>query len=74
MHATTLPLFTTSGVTERGDLTGAAWIVIGLATGRLSGLLGIGGGVVMVPAMIIGLGMFPVAPATKHAQSDRWMD
>lgn len=32
-------------------------IAIGLLTGLLSGLLGIGGGVVMVPLMVFGLGL-----------------
>ena len=47
----------------RDDLT--PWtalllVVIGFATGTLSGLLGIGGGVVMVPAMVVLFGMLPV--------------
>ena len=41
-------------------MTALLLIVIGLATGTLSGLLGIGGGVVMVPAMVVVLGMVPV--------------
>lgn len=48
---------------ERVDLT--PWLVvalvgIGLLTGILSGLLGIGGGVIMVPAMVVLLSMPPV--------------
>jgi uncharacterized membrane protein YfcA len=35
-------------------------IVVGLLTGTLAGLLGIGGGVIMVPAMVVLLGMVPV--------------
>ncbi len=35
-------------------------IVVGLLTGTLAGLLGIGGGVIMVPAMVVILGMVPV--------------
>ncbi len=61
--ATAIRLFTTSATTGRGDLTvamGVLLIIIGLATGTLSGLLGIGGGVVMVPAMIVVFGMLPV--------------
>lgn len=61
--ATAIRLFMTSETTGRDDLTlvaALALVVIGLTTGTLSGLLGIGGGVVMVPAMIVGLGMLPV--------------
>lgn len=35
-------------------------IVVGVLTGTLAGLLGIGGGVIMVPAMVVILGMPPV--------------
>ena len=38
----------------------AALILIGFVTGTLSGLLGIGGGVVMVPAMVVLFGEIPV--------------
>lgn len=38
----------------------AALIVIGFVTGTLSGLLGIGGGIVMVPAMVVLFAMPPV--------------
>lgn len=61
--ATAIRLFTTSETTGRADLTvtmGVVLVVIGLTTGTLSGLLGIGGGVVMVPAMVVVLGMVPV--------------
>jgi uncharacterized membrane protein YfcA len=61
--ATAVRLFTAAETTGRDDLTvamGALLIIIGLATGTLSGLLGIGGGVVMVPAMIVTVGMLPV--------------
>jgi uncharacterized membrane protein YfcA len=37
-----------------------ALLVVGLATGTLAGLLGVGGGVVMVPAMILLFGIPPV--------------
>lgn len=37
-----------------------ALVLIGLATGALAGLLGVGGGVVMVPAMIVLFGIAPV--------------
>ncbi len=61
--ATAIRLITTSETTGRDDLTlltAVLLVVIGLATGTLSGLLGIGGGVVMVPAMVVFLGMAPV--------------
>lgn len=35
-------------------------IVVGFVTGVIAGLLGVGGGVVMVPAMVVGFGMLPV--------------
>jgi uncharacterized membrane protein YfcA len=61
--ATAVRLFLATETTGRDNLT--AWsaallVVIGLATGTLSGLLGIGGGVVMVPAMVVLFGMVPV--------------
>ena len=37
-------------------LTGAALIGVGLMTGTLAGLVGVGGGVILVPAMIVGFG------------------
>lgn len=49
--------------TGRTDLTvglAVLLVVIGLLTGTLAGLLGIGGGVIMVPAMVVILGMVPV--------------
>ena len=51
--------------TGRDDLTVlafAALVLIGLVAGVLAGLLGVGGGVVMVPAMILAFGM-PAAVA-----------
>ncbi len=59
--ATRLAISTDS--TGRGDLTvtmALLLVVVGLLTGTLAGLLGIGGGVIMVPAMIVILGMVPV--------------
>jgi uncharacterized membrane protein YfcA len=59
--ATRLAISTDS--TGRSDLTVAMallLIVVGLLTGTLAGLLGIGGGVIMVPAMVVILGMAPV--------------
>ena len=40
--------------------TAAALVVVGLATGILAGLLGVGGGIIMVPAMILLFGIPPV--------------
>lgn len=59
--ATRLAISTDS--TGRSDLTIAMvllLILVGLLTGTLAGLLGIGGGVIMVPAMVVILGMVPV--------------
>lgn len=59
--ATRLAISTDS--TGRSDLTIAVallLIVVGLLTGTIAGLLGIGGGVIMVPAMVVILGMVPV--------------
>lgn len=61
--ATAVRLFTTNEVEGRDDLT--MWtaillIAVGLLAGTLAGLLGIGGGVVMVPVMVVVLGMAPV--------------
>lgn len=56
-------LFTASDATGRGAisaLTVLALIGVGLATGVLAGLLGVGGGIVMVPAMILLFGITPV--------------
>ena len=64
MLATAARLFTTADSAGRDNASpstqGSYSSVIGLATGTLSGLLGIGGGVVMVPAMVVGLDMVPV--------------
>jgi len=59
--ATRLAISTDS--TGRSDLTIAMAVLlvaVGLLTGTLAGLLGIGGGVIMVPAMIVILGIQPV--------------
>ena len=43
-------------------------VVVGLVAGTLAGLLGIGGGVIMVPAMVMVLGLTPaVAKGTSAA-------
>jgi uncharacterized membrane protein YfcA len=38
-------------------LGAAALVLVGCATGVLAGLLGVGGGIVMVPAMVVGFGI-----------------
>jgi uncharacterized membrane protein YfcA len=61
--ATALRLFVAPSTSGRGDLTllmAVALVVIGVVTGTVAGLLGVGGGVIMVPAMVVGLGMVPV--------------
>ena len=50
---------------ERGDLhpiTVVTLIIVGLITGVLAGLLGVGGGIFVVPAMVVGYGI-PAAVA-----------
>jgi uncharacterized membrane protein YfcA len=49
-----------SDATGRGPLHVAsviALVLIGLASGILAGLLGVGGGIIMVPAMVVGFGI-----------------
>lgn len=61
--ATAIRLFLASDTTGRDALSlldALVLVVIGVATGTLAGLLGIGGGIVMVPAMIVIFGMVPV--------------
>lgn len=56
-------LFIPTDADGRGDVTVAmaiALVAIGIATGVLAGLLGVGGGIVMVPAMIVIFGIAPV--------------
>lgn len=60
---TAIRLISTSETLGRADLTVVAAIAlaaIGFVTGTLSGLLGIGGGVVMVPVMVVFFSMPPV--------------
>lgn len=62
-------LFTASDATGRGTidvLTVLAFVGVGLATGVLAGLLGVGGGIVMVPAMIL---LFGITPAIAKGTS-----
>ena len=56
-------LFVAVDADGRSDLTvagGIALVAVGLVTGILAGLLGVGGGIVMVPAMILLFGIPPV--------------
>jgi uncharacterized membrane protein YfcA len=53
--AVTLPLEVTAGA-ERADLTlmnGGLLLAVGVVAGVLAGLLGVGGGIVMVPALVL---------------------
>ena len=47
------------GVSSIGPLTVVGYLVTGLAMGVLSALLGVGGGVIVVPAFMLGFGMSP---------------
>ena len=61
--ATATRLTISTDASGRADLTVAMALLlttVGLLTGTLAGLLGIGGGVIMVPAMIVILGIEPV--------------
>lgn len=60
---TAIRLLVTDDVIGRETLSVAgvaALVAIGFITGTLSGLLGIGGGVIMVPAMVVLFGIVPV--------------
>ena len=62
-------LFIAVDADGRGGLTvagGVALVAIGLVTGILAGLLGVGGGIVMVPAMIL---LFGIPPAVAKGTS-----
>jgi uncharacterized membrane protein YfcA len=61
--AASLRLFLSDEVSGRSALTvlsAAALVGIGFVTGTVAGLLGVGGGVVMVPAMVVLFSMPPV--------------
>lgn len=56
-------LFVATDVGDQTEMTlvvAMALVVIGVVTGVLAGLLGVGGGIVMVPAMILLFGLPPV--------------
>jgi uncharacterized protein len=61
--ATATRLLISSDTNGRADLsvvTALVLVAVGFVTGTLAGMLGIGGGVIMVPAMVVGMGMVPV--------------
>jgi len=61
--ASAVRLFLATDTTGRAELSVlgvVALLAIGLATGIVAGLLGVGGGVVMIPAMILLLSISPV--------------
>lgn len=60
---TAVRLFVPISSGGRNDLTilvAVGLVVVGVVTGILAGLLGVGGGIVMVPVMIVALGLPPV--------------
>jgi uncharacterized membrane protein YfcA len=62
-------LFIAADANGRSDLTASsvvALVALGLGTGILAGLLGVGGGVVMVPAMIV---LFHIPPVVAKGTS-----
>jgi uncharacterized membrane protein YfcA len=69
--ATASRLLVSSDSAGRSDLTAGMVLLllgVGFVSGTLAGLLGIGGGVIMVPAMVVGLEMVPaVAKGTSVA-------
>jgi uncharacterized protein len=61
--ASAIRLFLATDADGRGDLTvpgTIALVVVGVVTGVLAGLLGVGGGIIMVPAMILLFDLEPV--------------
>ena len=68
--ASALRLFLATDADGRGELTAVArwsrWSCVGLVTGILAGLLGVGGGIVMVPAMIL---LFDIEPVVAKGTS-----
>ncbi|MGD9701793.1 MAG: sulfite exporter TauE/SafE family protein [Acidimicrobiia bacterium] len=67
--ASAIRLFITTEANGRGDLTLAmavGLVAVGLGTGILAGLLGVGGGIVMVPVMIV---LFKISPVVAKGTS-----
>jgi uncharacterized protein len=67
--ASAIRLFIATEAGGRGELTVAvaiALVAIGVVTGILAGLLGVGGGIVMVPAMIV---LFSIPPVVAKGTS-----
>jgi uncharacterized membrane protein YfcA len=67
--ASALRLFLAADADGRGELSPAsivALVVVGLVTGILAGLLGVGGGIIMVPAMIL---LFDIEPVIAKGTS-----
>lgn len=61
--ATAIRLFLATDAPGRAEVTAPTLVVlviVGFATGTLAGLLGIGGGVIMIPVMVVFYGMAPV--------------
>jgi uncharacterized protein len=61
--ASAVRLFIATDADGRGSLSApgvVALVAVGLAAGILAGLLGVGGGVIMIPAMILLFGIAPV--------------
>jgi uncharacterized protein len=69
MLVTAARLFASTEADGRGalDVVGAAALVlVGLVSGTLAGLLGVGGGVIMVPALVV---LFGIEPAVAKGTS-----
>ena len=67
--ASALRLFLATDADGRGDLSAGsvlALVVLGVVTGVLAGLLGVGGGIIMVPAMIL---LFDIEPVVAKGTS-----
>jgi uncharacterized membrane protein YfcA len=67
--ATAVRLFVHTDAVGRGDLTPptvAGLVLVGLLAGVLAGLLGVGGGIVLIPAMVV---LFSVAPVLAKGTS-----
>jgi uncharacterized membrane protein YfcA len=58
--------FDADGRTALGLLDGVGLVAVGVVSGTLAGMLGVGGGVIMVPAMIV---LFGITPAVAKGTS-----